>query len=421
MTIEHQHQERIRCQIIGSKAKDSGKSHEIVLALLGVAGWICRSAEQDHAAGEGNLKYLLSLALSENAPASTGDCFWLIDEGLAMDWISMAALIDETDALDPDFAIFGLEDPTSGHSLNQPLPIARLKMGLARKILNCPVARDPLQDSGLAAVVAEFDESPIILEWRKQESFRRFFRPGFPRCENPEVVPGIHFPVNDPKVAEEICALNFDLAERMGSRVVPYNGNKARGWFVEDAERWTHWFGRKEPTRVLEIAATDGISTNAMLDLLFLHPESEVHTIHTGGDLPEAAENLECFTANSAAVGHTQRVHLYAGLPVEVLAWMIATDGYWESFDFIHFKPMPNYVETMTAVGQAWILLKPGGVMLLDSGMARIGESHPAKLVLETCARVIGNQADPLLTGDLIALKKRPPVAVGDVEGEMKP
>lgn len=380
---------------------------EIIFGQQKLFIFVCKCKEQCDVIKQGDFGYLLE-ALREGCTTPNRNFFWLIDEALAVDWISMVSLVDETDLAAPDIAVhsLGMRDP---HVASMPsFGIVHLKKSLALKILESSEAIQGLVNYGWSAAIGALGAGISVLEWGKHDEFQRFFHPDFPNCANPEVAPGIHFPVDDDGIQEAICSLNLDLAERLGSRVQAYVGNKHRGWFVEDVGRWRHWFGRNEATRVLEIAPTDGISTNAMLDLLFPHPASEVHCIQSAAESPDTVETLNRFAANAEAGVHMAQVHLYTGQPVEVLAWMIAEEGYWESFDFIHFKPMENQIETMTAVGQAWSLLKPGGVIVLDSGMARIGESHPAKVVLETCARVIGNQADPLLNGEIIALKKRP-------------
>lgn len=387
-----------------------GRSHGMIMGILGFTELASKSVVSGDSAGQEWLAGLLDGAINGDDPARDGDCFWLIDEALAMDWISMASLAEETHFADADWVVYSLGGLDHTTSSNPRPGIARLKAGLARKILDVPDARRCLMDHGLSAAVSAVGEGITVLEWCKYDSFRRFFRPGFPNCTVMGAVPGIHYPVPDPSIHEAICLLNLDLAERLGSLVQPYTGNKSRGWFVEDSGRWMHWFGRTEASKVLEVGATDGISTNAMLDLLFPDPESEIHAVRESADTdsPESGMEQEHFQMNAAAGGHTRRIHLYTGQSVEVLAWMISEEGYWESFDFIHFKPPVDHVHTLTAVGQAWSLLKPGGVILLDPLTTRIGETHPAKYVMETCARFIGNQADSLLTGDLIALKKRP-------------
>ncbi len=416
MNFEHERLEPIRFWISIRNERLAGERSGIVMGILGATEWTSKSVVPSDPNGQDSLVYLLDEAINGDTPARNGDCFWLIDEALAMDWISMASLVEETHSVDADCAVYSLGGLDPATSPNSRLGIARLKAGLARKILGDPAARQCLMDHGLSAAVSALGEGITVLEWCKHDSFRRFFRPGFPNCAVTDAVPGIHYPVLDPSVHEAICSLNLDLAERLGRWVRSYIGNKNRAWFVDDPARWMHWFGRAEASKALEVGATDGIRTNAMLDLLFPDPGSEIHAVRQSveTDSPESGIEQEYFQTNAAAGGHTGRIHLYTGQPVEVLAWMISEEGYWESFDFIHFKPVADQVQTLTAVGQAWSLLKPGGVILLDSETVRIGETHLAKHVMETCARIIGNQADSLLTGDLIALKKRPALTTAE-------
>jgi hypothetical protein len=82
-------------------------------------------------------------------------------------------------------------------------------------------------------------------------------------------------------------------------------------------ERWA-------PVRVLETGIAEGVSANLMLDEIFAHPGSEIHGIdlYLGEALPTD------FGTNARTGGHAGRVHLYEGTTREVLAWMIAGDGF---------------------------------------------------------------------------------------------
>ncbi len=122
--------------------------------------------------------------------------------------------------------------------------------------------------------------------------------------------------------------------------------------------------------RALEIGAFDGVSANMMLDHLFVHPESRVICIDPflpDPTTPEVSElTRKDFFENLERGGHADQIDIFEGLSVEVLAWMIAEDGYWDSFDFIYIDGSHLAKDVLTDAVMAWNLLKFGGVVAFD-------------------------------------------------------
>lgn len=149
-----------------------------------------------------------------------------------------------------------------------------------------------------------------------------------------------------------------------------YEGLKQWGWYLDDLKGWKELLGRDEPVKVLEIGAFDGVSANLMLDLLFPHPESEIHCVDPY--LPDpttpqvSSTTRDVFLRNIETGGHEGRIFLYEGLSAEVLAWMIAGEGFWESFDFIYVDGSHVPAAALTDAVMGWYLLKPGGILGFD-------------------------------------------------------
>lgn len=326
---------------------------------------------------------------------------WLSHAETASDWISLAGLMEDTAHANPDLAIFSLESTNAQLTAPFAHGLARCKAALFHQITANEIPCGYLSEKDIAAGVLSLGGRLDILEWSKEKRFRRHFHPDYPNCGDSPVVPGIRFPVKDAALHEATCAQYLDLAERMGSRVSLYKGNKERGWFLDDCGRWRDLFGMEGTTRILEIGATDGVNTNALLDQLFPHPASEIHAVRScamdGG--------VDFFEENAAAGGHQGQIHLYEGEAVEILAWMISTEGFWESFDFMHLKPSREPLGALTAACQAWSLLKPGGAMVVDfSGRASLGE-QPALHALAGFVRAAGGERSAM-AGGMMALRK---------------
>jgi predicted O-methyltransferase YrrM len=149
-----------------------------------------------------------------------------------------------------------------------------------------------------------------------------------------------------------------------------YEGKKEWGWYLKELPAWQQLLGSEERVRAMEIGAFDGVSGNLMLDYLFTHPESELHVIDPFEKDPATPQvddgTRAAFLENARRGGHGERLRLYEGLSVEVLAWMLSTEGYWESFDFIYIDGSHLGRDVLTDAVMSWNLLKPGGIIAFD-------------------------------------------------------
>lgn len=199
--------------------------------------------------------------------------------------------------------------------------------------------------------------------------------------------------VIDPKRRPELVA---GSTEEIAAR---YGGGE--GWWRQDLLAWQMLFGNAlQPVKVLEIGAGQGASANLLLDLLFSHRNSEIHCIDPYDDADGVAHRAT-FEMNGEKSGNLERLRLYEGLPREVLAWMIAEEGYWKSFDFIHLASSTEATSTLADACQAWELLKPGGVMVFNSCPGRDGWSG-----VEAFLNVFENRLEPILEGQQRAVRK---------------
>jgi hypothetical protein len=194
---------------------------------------------------------------------------------------------------------------------------------------------------------------------------------------------GLALVVDPQRRPEMIPATRESLTSR-------YQGHACEGWFVEDFVAWSVMFGDPwAPVRVLEIGAADGVSANLMLDEIFTHPESQVHGIdlYEGDDGEQTRTDFE---TNARTGGHSGQIHLYEGTAREVLAWMIAGDGFWQSFDFIHHAGGNSAADLLADACQSWYLLKPGGVMVF-SGLGE-GAGSPVRAALNAFLAAYADQ-----------------------------
>jgi predicted O-methyltransferase YrrM len=161
-----------------------------------------------------------------------------------------------------------------------------------------------------------------------------------------------------------------------------YKGLKEWGWYLDDLEGWRDLLSTRFPIRALEVGAFDGVSANLMLEALFRHPKSEVHCIdpylHDPTTPRVGVEVREQFLKNQKIGERGEAIQLYEGLSVEVLAWMIANEGYWESFDFIYIDGSHLAANVITDAVMSWPLLKVGGVIAFDDYEWGNGESLKA-------------------------------------------
>jgi predicted O-methyltransferase YrrM len=174
-----------------------------------------------------------------------------------------------------------------------------------------------------------------------------------------------------------VAAGRLDL---LGARIPGYKGHgpalagkyvglKKWGWYFGLGE-WQELFYSEKPVRVMEIGAFDGVSANMMLDHLFPHPESRVCCIDPflpDPTTPEVSEKTrEEFFENLELGGHREQIEILEGRSVEVLAWLIVEEGYWDSFDFIYIDGSHLASDVLTDAVMSWNLLKYGGVMAFD-------------------------------------------------------
>ena len=164
-----------------------------------------------------------------------------------------------------------------------------------------------------------------------------------------------------------------------------YVGLKKWGWYL-DVYDWKGRFFTKHPVRVLEIGAFDGVSANMMLDHLFPNPASKVFCIDPflpDPTTPEVSKTTrDEFFENRKRGGHEEQINIFEGLSVEVLAWMISEDGYWDSFDFIYIDGSHAARDVLTDAVMSWNLLKYGGVLAFDDyewdgGSGPLGRPRP--------------------------------------------
>jgi predicted O-methyltransferase YrrM len=184
-----------------------------------------------------------------------------------------------------------------------------------------------------------------------------------------------------------------------------YSGLKRWGWYLDDIERWRELFATAARVEALEIGAFDGVSANMMLDVLFVHPQSEVHAVDPYLPDPTTPEvgavTQEVFCENVRRGGHLGRVHLYEGLSAEVLAWMAAGDGFWETFDFIYIDGSHLAKDVFIDAALSWNLLKPGGIIGFDD--YEWGQwAHPLarpRIAIEAFERVFADRLELVLDG----------------------
>jgi hypothetical protein len=311
------------------------------------------------------------------------------------------------------------EEPCRGFQ-----PLCRLSARLVRAVLDFRVRHGEFTFHEVLFASVARREGMSWLSWNCDAGFRHFVSRFRYRPEIREVAGGICHPVKNPAVHAAICAAPppefLGIPTRKGQALVAdpsrrsvrvpgtpveaaskYVGGGGSGWFPEDWLAWSVLFGRGDkPVRVLETGAGSGAGACLMLDLLFTHLESEAHCIDLyDGEAGAAAR--AAFESNAGAGGHGGRLHLYEGLSREVLAWMIAEEGYWESFDFIRLGGSASGPGLLADACQAWALLKPGGVMVFDG---RTGERAAAG---EAFLGVYAGQLQKVLVGERMVVAKQ--------------
>lgn len=159
--------------------------------------------------------------------------------------------------------------------------------------------------------------------------------------------------VVDPKIRPELAQEEL-LFSTYGHRL-------SSPWLDQDLASWRLRLGSKQPSRMLTTAVADIAEASALLNLFFPHPASEIHAVAMANGQPEAPDGSRSTSG---------KIHWYDGEAREVLAWMIAGEGFWEGFDFIHLAGSVDGPAFLGDACQAWSLLKPGGLMMLEADLA---------------------------------------------------
>ncbi len=177
------------------------------------------------------------------------------------------------------------------------------------------------------------------------------------------------------------------------------NKNSGCRWTPDDWFTWMVWFyDEKRPARILQCGAADGSRANELLRGVFSHPLSELHAIECY-DGEEGQEMLAAFEEAARNRDPANPIHLYEGTTREILAWMIAEQGYWESFNFIHLNRPMDASEMLADACQSWSLLKLGGTLSMPC-RGQYGD------VADAFLRIYGDRGTTLIRSDWVAIQK---------------
>ena len=336
------------------------------------------------------------------------EAVWFVEDDVAGDAASFAELVRATCEVDADLAAWHVrtraEDPgwyfwsRAEGFFQEPCrafqPLCRVSGRLLREVLDFRERHGRFIFHEVLFASLAREKGMRLWDW-SAECGERFavFRD---RPDTRPVERGISHPVKDARVHEAICRFS-DVAAC--ERAAEYQGGKSGGWYLEDFGRWKRMFVTEQAVRVLETGVSNGVSANLLLYELFPNPRSEVH----GMDLfdGEGGERARAdFEANAVHGGHVGQLHLYEGTTREVLAWMIAGEGFWESFDFIHLNGRENAAELLTDACQAWSLLKPGGGLVM-------GGSEGERPAVDAFRSVFRDRLEQMFNGARLAAVKR--------------
>ena len=148
----------------------------------------------------------------------------------------------------------------------------------------------------------------------------------------------------------------------------------------------------RQPMKVLAIGGGEEEGVLAEAKGLFPHSESSFHQVLK----PDS---------DISGIQEGRAAESYEGESVEVLSWMIANDGYWESFDAILVDQEVPAFELLRCVCQAWALLKPGGLM----GFCRFEENVAGEVnceVIDLLVKSLGGEVSVVLRGERCVLLK---------------
>jgi predicted O-methyltransferase YrrM len=188
--------------------------------------------------------------------------------------------------------------------------------------------------------------------------------------------------VVDPARKPEMLKFCERYAEDLKLDPAPY-------WWAEgEFFDWCAVITEKErPRKILDVGTRGGGHLPWLVQRLFQHEETELHLVDQYSDHEEMRDRLQGWVD---ARGLAERIDLYEGEPEEVLAWMIAEDGYWQSFDFIFVRRRDHDSHLLADACAAWSLLKPGGIMVLEPTPA--AEDGNGREAMDAFARVYGGR-----------------------------
>ena len=148
-----------------------------------------------------------------------------------------------------------------------------------------------------------------------------------------------------------------------------------QNWFSSVCQYWPHLFthlgwNSKEPKMILEIGSFEGQSTCWMLENLIDHQESKIFCLDTfqGGEEHQTGEYgleslFERFTHNVTQTGKEDFVQVLVGDSKNSLSHLICDEL---SFDFIYVDGSHRAKDVLADAVLSWMLLKKGGLMILD-------------------------------------------------------
>lgn len=172
-------------------------------------------------------------------------------------------------------------------------------------------------------------------------------------------------------------------------------------WFAQNAPVWTEVLRVYQGTpeiRYLEIGTFEGRSFFWMLDNVLTHPTSQA----VGIDLfPGDVRTL--FDANLAASGHHERVTTIAGDSKLVLRQLEPN-----SFDIIYVDGSHAAKDVLTDAVLSWILLRNGGVLILDDYNWQVDwplEFRP-RTSIDAFLTVFRNDLEVLIRQDQVIVRK---------------
>jgi hypothetical protein len=357
-----------RFLVLTEAGEEIGPELKAVLAPLAGTGSVVAVRDFN---GKDEISQLIAYVIR----VEPADCpVWIVGRQIAFDWVSLTALVEETEDRNPDLAYLDEKMQGATWEAIRASPLTMIASALRSRLREASRSEEPAHDTFDVAVGAL--ESGQFLNFLSAGSLSRFFV--LDSSLGDALKPGISWPVRDEHIRVEIFGLFSDLGFRCGHLGAPYTSWKTRAWFIDDAERWIRWFSSREPAKILHVCGGDGLEVNVLLDAVFPHPESSAHVVT---DLPPESEG-STLVVNPFKSGRMKQLHLYEGLVIECLAWMIAEEGFWESFDFILLTCAKRDRDVLTHLCLASHLLRPGGILVIQS-------DHPLRMASSLAQQVI--------------------------------